>query len=85
MSTTFVIMLSACYNRNEEDKPLSGIAVAVVDTTPDKTQESAVKDSIPVTSIKWLDSTFRDLGSLNFKDSALVSFRFKNTGTSRLL
>lgn len=48
-------------------------------------QSQVVKDTLPTTSIKWLDSTFRDMGSLKNMDSLTVNFRFKNTGNKPLI
>ncbi len=77
--------MSACNNEHKEDKSPSNIAGADVDTTAVKAPPPVVNDTIPATSIQWLDSTFKDVGMVKFKDSALVSFRFRNTGDKPLI
>lgn len=67
--------------------------VACIDKT-EKTSDSslateekvtAANDSINLTAIQWLDSTFLDLGKVKKGKTVEVSFRFKNTGKKQLV
>lgn len=74
------ILLSCGTKGGGENKSEESIATAKVPVA-----EHVVRDTVPETTIKWIDSTFRDLGVVRDKDSALISFRFKNTGDKPLI
>jgi hypothetical protein len=44
-----------------------------------------MEDSANFTTIRWLDSTFLDLGKVEEGQVAEVAFRFKNTGDKPLI
>jgi predicted small secreted protein len=46
---------------------------------------NALKDSSNFTTIQWLDSTYRDLGTAKEGAKVEVSFHFKNTGNHNLI
>ncbi|MES1214419.1 MAG: DUF1573 domain-containing protein [Bacteroidota bacterium] len=48
-------------------------------------KDNAIKDSSNFTSIKWLDSTYMDLGKIKEGQQVEVTFRFKNIGTKNLV
>ncbi|MCH5684772.1 DUF1573 domain-containing protein [Niabella sp. W65] len=48
-------------------------------------EKPIVEDSIAKTSISWIDSTFKDIGVVRGKDSALITYKFKNTGDKPLI
>lgn len=48
-------------------------------------KENAVKDTANFTTIEWLDSTVKDLGSVKDGQVVEVSYRFKNTGNKNLV
>jgi len=59
-----------------------------VDNKPkltDGQKEAALKDSVNYTTVKWLDSTYRDFGKIKEGDILEVSFHFKNTGDHNLI
>jgi len=46
---------------------------------------AAVNDSTRFTTIEWLDSSYRNFGTINEGQKLDVSFRFRNTGTTPLV
>ena len=68
--------LAAC---RMSDKKASGNSLT------DEQKKSALKDSANFTTIQWLDSTFKDLGSVKEGAVVEVSYRFKNAGTHNLV
>jgi len=51
----------------------------------DEQRRNALKDSSNYTTIKWLDSTDRDLGTAKEGAKLEIKYRFKNTGTHNLV
>lgn len=70
-----IISFTACQNT---DKKKSS-------ETPAEKSEKIKNDSLYLTSIQWLDSTFLDLGKVKKGKAVEVSFRFKNTGDKQLV
>jgi hypothetical protein len=48
-------------------------------------KQQAISDSANFTSIRWLDSTTKNLGKLVKDQTIEISFRFKNSGTKTLI
>lgn len=78
------IVVSSCGEQKRADTDDTKNENLSTDTTQTK-KPPVVRDTLPTTSIKWLDSTFRDMGSLKNMDSLTVNFRFKNTGNKPLI
>jgi hypothetical protein len=55
------------------------------DTTPAGGAAAAMADSTRFTTIQWLDSSYRDFGSITEGQKLDVSFRFRNTGNMPLV
>ena len=70
-----VASLAAC--KNEDKKSPGDLSEAQ--------RRDAMKDSSSFTSIQWLDSTNRDMGTVKEGTKVEVSFRFKNTGSHNLI
>ena len=70
------VSLAACQTA---DKKTSGKELS------DEERMNALKDSSNFTTIQWLDSTYRDLGTAKEGAKVEVSFRFKNTGNHNLV
>jgi Protein of unknown function (DUF1573) len=51
----------------------------------DEARRNALKDSSNFTTIQWLDSTYRDLGTEKEGTKVEVSYHFKNTGEHNLI
>ena len=51
----------------------------------DEQRRNALKDSSNFTTIQWLDSTDRNLGTAKQGDKLEISYHFKNTGTHNLI
>jgi hypothetical protein len=51
----------------------------------DEQRRNALKDSSNYTTIKWLDSTDRDLGTAKEGAKLEIKYRFKNIGTHNLI
>jgi hypothetical protein len=51
----------------------------------DEERRKALKDTSNFTSIQWLDSTYRDLGTVKEGTKVEVNFHFKNTGNHNLI
>jgi hypothetical protein len=68
--------LLACKNN---DKKTNG------PSSPQGQKKDAKVDSANLTSIQWLDSTFKNHGKMKLGDAIDVTFRFKNTGTKNLV
>jgi len=69
---------------------ISLAALAACNTSGTKTTAvagtgNALKDTTHFTTIQWLDSIHRNLGTVVEGDLVEVTFRFKNTGTSPLI
>ncbi len=47
--------------------------------------EKVLKNSANFTTIKWMDTTYKDLGKVTEGQQVEVSYRFKNTGTKPLI
>lgn len=77
-----IVFLGSCKEQKKSDTANTG---SLSSDTTQATQPHVVKDTLPTTSIKWMDSTFKDMGVLKNKDSLLVNFRFKNTGERPLI
>src|ERR1044071_6665071 len=54
-------------------------------TTAGEKAPDHTADTTNMTSIQWLDSTYRDLGSVQEGPEVEVAFRFKNTGDKNLV
>lgn len=67
--------LVAC---NNEDKKSPG-------DLSEAARRDAIKDSSNFTTIQWIDSTNRDMGSVKEGTKVEVNFRFRNTGTHNLI
>lgn len=78
------VLISSCGEQQRSDTKDAQKENLSTDTIQSK-QSQVVRDTLPTTSIKWLDSTFRDMGSVKNKKSLLVNFRFKNTGDKPLI
>ncbi|MGN7787497.1 DUF1573 domain-containing protein [Niabella sp. 22666] len=74
------LLLACGNNKSKEDADKTSV---VLDSSIVK--EPVSSDTIPMTSINWMDSTFKDIGILKGKDSATITYRFKNTGDKPLV
>lgn len=61
-------------NNSKADTPLT-----------DSLKQEALKDSASFTTIKWVDSTFKDLGKVKKGQIVEIPFTVKNTGTKPLI
>ena len=48
-------------------------------------KDRAILDTVNFTTIKWIDSTFKDLGKVKEGQIVEVTYRFKNIGTKPLI
>jgi len=60
------------------------IACGSQDTKKSANTTQGASDSLNYTTIQWLDSS-KDVGTLNYGETAQIKFRFKNTGDKPLL
>ena len=70
------VCFAACQNA---DKQSNGKDLSLEE------RKNALKDSSKFTSIKWIDSTFHDMGSAKEGEKVEVRYRFKNTGDHNLI
>ena len=76
----FGICITAC---NQADKKATGEITPANKQADDLTK--ALEDSANFTTIRWLDSTYQDLGKVEEGQVVDVAFRFKNTGDKPLI
>lgn len=69
-----IIGLTSCQTADKKAGELS-----------DEERRKALKDTTNYTTIKWLDSTYRDLGTVKEGTKVEVNFHFKNTGNRNLI
>ena len=75
-----VVSIAACKsNDKKNDKKNAG------DTLTPEQKEKALSDSTNYTTLRWIDSTTKNLGEL-VKDQVIeISYRFRNTGDKNLI
>jgi hypothetical protein len=69
-------MMIACNNTDKKATPAA--------MTPEEVQQ-AKTDTARFTTIKWIDSPDKNLGSLKKDQEIEISYRFKNTGDNMLI
>lgn len=74
-----VLIITAC---NQTDTK-AGEDKADLKTSAENIPTTA--DSVNLTTMQWIDSTFQDLGKVNEGQMLEVTYRFKNTGDKPLI
>ena len=69
-----IVSLVACKSADKKPGDLSN-----------EERMKALKDSSNFTTVQWLDSTYRDLGTAKEGDKVEVNFHFRNTGNHNLI
>ena len=75
----FILISAGIAACKTNDKSAGGPAL----TTEQK--DSVMKDTANYTTLQWIDSTTKDLGTLKKDQVIEISYRFKNTGTKMLV
>ena len=71
--------IAAC--KSDDKKTSSGGGVHLTN----EEKEKALSDTANYTTIEWIDSTTRNLGTLKKDEQIEVTFRFRNSGTKNLV
>ena len=77
------LLFAACKSTDKKVKGVAGDDTAGKLSQEEK--EKALKDSSNFTTLQWLDSTTKNLGTLVKDQSIEVTFHFRNTGKRNLI
>ena len=77
LSLLMALVIVAC---KQQDKKTDA-----ADLVKEENTTAPASDSTNLTTIQWIDSTYRDMGKMKKGEVMEISFRFKNTGDKPLV